>query len=389
MSMIASTFSLQSPFLIGDLLFSSGKGKEDFLFPTHGESMHTDSSDPNELKPDELLQKLYVLKENICIALAGWENEMRDLLVELKITLSYYERITRDIMHQVLQNYDMENEFAGSAFMMLVIEKDENGDFQVGRYYRGKWEEIDHITFGSVLACASGRHDFIEHLHHPFTFVTSFGEDDLRSRLTANLIMLSQWIAAEKYNGRNLDNHWGAGYEMIYFDGERFRKVDEIAYVVFETVMKEDGSMQRLHPSVINYYRYHGDVLFLYSFRLFKGTLTEDLKTNRLLMETEQGDYEPHLFIVPPIDVLPDSLPEIPLDHSFVTRHVAAGMIVYYENDTDNTFRPAAYLESNEVGLKYTFNGKLEINFSLEIHNNVEQNARMVMNSKTGKILKT
>jgi hypothetical protein len=369
MSLIASTFAEQSPFLIGDLLFSSKDGNKDFLLPTHAETGESVA----DLKPQDLAQKIFILKDNVCVALAGLESEMKALLDHLRDSFRFYDIVTRDSVHTMLHSFDLDNQFKHSAFIILVMEKDEAGNFFGGKFTsNSNWIEIEHPTFASVVAGGRGARDFINHLQQPATYASTFEDDLLKSRLTANIIMLSQWITTEKVTGRNLENLWGGGYEIIFFDGERFAKFPEIAFVVFETKIDPDGTMQRMHPSVINYYKYQGDLLLIYSFQLFRGSIEE--KEGRLQMIAEAGDYESHLFFVPPFDTPAGTLLEVPSNHSFETRHVAAGMCIWYENS--DTFRPGAYMEANEVGLKFTENGKLEVSMSLEVHNSVEENAR-------------
>lgn len=373
MSLIASTYAEQSPFLIGDLLFSSNDGNTNFRSPTHPDVMAEAAKFTADLKPQDLAQKIFILKDNVCIALAGLEYEMKALLNHLKDSLHFYDSVTRDSMHTILRSFDLNNRFARSEFIILVMEKDEEGRFFGGQFTSSSnWIEIEHPTFAEVVAGGSGARDFINHLQEPTTYASSFDDDVIKSRLTANMIMLSQWITTEKVTGRNLENLWGGGYEIIFFDGERFTKFSEIAFVVFETKMEPDGTMQRMHPSVINYYKYQGDLLQIYSFRLFRGSIEEE--SDRLLMVTEAGDYEPHLFLVPPFDTPAGTLLEVPASHSFETRNVAAGMCVWYENS--DTYRPGAFMEANEIGLRFTENGKLEVSMSLEVHNSVEENAR-------------
>jgi hypothetical protein len=377
MSLIATTFSETAPFMIGDLLFSSKRGKEDFVSPTGAEIGKSDPSLADQLNPDELFQKVYILNDHACIALAGWEDEMKGLLVYLRKKVSKVPTVTHTIMDHWLKQYDLSANFPRSVFMIFVIEKEENEKIFFGRFKLGNWINIDHPVLQSIFACGSGARTFIEYMREPFTYVSTFPDGDYRNLLTPNLIMVANWLTTEKVAGITLEEDWGCGYEIIYFDGERFRKFDEIAFVIFETKMENDGSMQRMHPSVINYYRYHGDILFLYSFRLYKGMIEED--DEKITMTTEFRDYESRLFIVGPIDAPEGTIVELPADHSFTTRHVAAGMAVWYENG--HTFRPGSYLEARDVGLQYTMNGKLEVTLSVSIHNDVEANALAAMNA--------
>lgn len=377
MSLIATTFSETAPFMIGDLLFSSNRGKDDFISPTGAQIDKPNALSENKLNPDELFQKIYILNDYVCIALAGWEDEMKGLLVYLRERIAETPVVTHVIMDNLLKAYNLDEKFPRSVFMIFVVEKKADETFFFGRFKLGNWIEIDHPVFQSMLACGSGGRTFINYMREPFTYVSTFPEGDYRNILTPNLIMVANWITTEKVAGVTLEEDWGCGYEIIYFDGTKFCKFDEIAFVVFETKMESYGSMQRMHPSVINYYKYKGDILFLYSFRLFRGTIEED--KDKITMTTEWGDYESHLFIVGPIDAPEGTIVELPADHSFVTRHVAAGMAVWYENG--NTFRPGSYLEANQVGLRYTMNGKLEVSLSMQVHNDVETNALSAMNN--------
>jgi hypothetical protein len=97
MTLIASTFSEELPFLLGDILFSSQDNIIDFITPTQIHS-YSIPGDNLKFKPSELSQKIYILNDNLAIALAGNKYEMKTLLCQLKSRISYFNYISKEII---------------------------------------------------------------------------------------------------------------------------------------------------------------------------------------------------------------------------------------------------------------------------------------------------
>jgi len=76
----------------------------------------------------------------------------------------------------------------------------------------------------------------------------------------------------------SVKKHWGAGFEMIYFDGKQFAKLDSITYVNNQGIFDEVGDIPEVPvPGIIRHYKNYGETLIITVFRIHKGALPPEL----------------------------------------------------------------------------------------------------------------
>jgi hypothetical protein len=69
--------------------------------------------------------------------------------------------------------------------------------------------------------------------------------------------MLCKLLASERLTLTSVKKHWGAGFEMIYFDGEQFAKLDSMTYVINQGIFNEVDDIPEVPvPGVILHYKY-------------------------------------------------------------------------------------------------------------------------------------
>jgi len=89
MTLIATTKNFGHPFLVGDILLTSEDEKISINLPTNTIDINKYMEFPNGA-PVGFCQKIYIIKKNVCVALAGRLNEMTLFLEELISFCSYF-----------------------------------------------------------------------------------------------------------------------------------------------------------------------------------------------------------------------------------------------------------------------------------------------------------
>lgn len=364
MSLIASTFSQELPFLLGDLLFSSKEGRPDFITPTQM-PVYPMSEIYSEYKPMELYQKIYILRDNLALALAGNAYEMKEFICNLKLRLSIYEVLNDEVIKQFLLDFDLNENFSGSSMLMLLVLKQGSEMNYVNRYSYGIWDRLENEHFGSVWASGSGAENFLFQFSTPVSFDADSPRGTVSHSITANLGLLAKWLAIEKSTGVTLRDHWGSGFEMIYFDGQKFVKFQEICFVIFEGRSDENGVTEVVYPSVVMYHFYENDTLFITSLKLEQGSCSQI--ENRICYCSDKA--ETTLFVVTPLDLPAGTAITTKQNLSFEANTIAVGYSIL--NHNQGLFNPSYFLRDGAVSVKFNHGQSVEINVPFEINQQI------------------
>src|SRR5687767_2838432 len=91
MTLIARPLGSSCPIIFSDILMTDVEVEESHVLPTIGFDITNHLSKLNDRLPAGLNQKIYILRENICVAFSGWECEIVELLKELRSFLRKFD----------------------------------------------------------------------------------------------------------------------------------------------------------------------------------------------------------------------------------------------------------------------------------------------------------
>src|SRR5690348_2109116 len=84
MTLIAITLSEKPPILTADILITSIDGKKAVKLPNRPSALSNEEVRNLVYKPDQLLQKLYVIHPNICMCAAGRVSDIKMILQDFR-----------------------------------------------------------------------------------------------------------------------------------------------------------------------------------------------------------------------------------------------------------------------------------------------------------------
>lgn len=370
MTLIASTFSQEMPFIIGDLLFSSKEGKPNFITPTQLPAPERTQGYNPEYLPYELWQKIYILRDNLALSMAGDYYEMKVFLRELKLRIAAYDVLTKEIIENFLIDFDLKKNFSESVMMILLMTDVNEETRYVNRFTSGKWDQQDDEHFGRIWASGSGAESFLLQFSAPVTFTADSPRGSASHAVTANMGLLAKWLAIEKSSGITLRDHWGAGFEMIFFDGVRFAKFQEIAFVIFEGRSDENGYTNAAFPTVVIYLYYENDILFITSLKPEPGNWSVINDNVTYFSES----VETTLFAITPLDLPAGTAIYAKQDLSFEARTIAAGYSIL--NHEQGLFNPSYFIRDSSVTVKFVHRKGLEVAVPTEINEQILKGAK-------------
>lgn len=367
--MIACTLNKGGPILLGDILVSDEKKPDEFILPTLSEDIFRYLSAEGDLFPVCLNQKMYILAPNVCIGFAGKTAYIKKFLEDIRIYCKVQSELTFSAMERFLkERKDDTWEHFSCIILVTKIEKD---GLHLCKALHGQWLRGDSDVFEEVWSTGSGSLDFLIETKRKVKIVSQFVPQDPRHALQTNTVLLSQLLARERAQLHTVKKHWGAGFEMIFFDKDHFAKIDDLTFVINQGLVNPDGTVPTPVPGIILHYKYHGDILLITCIRTFGGRTTETDK--QYIIQSNNISVRP--FIVVPLDYFGSTdFSNITRDLSFSSLHNAMGYII--ETKT-GLYLPASVNIGPELQVSYNPIEGVSITMEKEI------NERMIREAKS------
>ncbi|QXV63723.1 hypothetical protein INP83_11445 [Mucilaginibacter sp. 21P] len=101
----------------------------------------------------------------------------------------------------------------------------------------GNWIHYDERHNLDVHSAGSGAREWTEHLIENITKIEETHPSVTLCKQRALLICMS-FIARERANTNQLMDGWGGGFDVIYYEGGRFHRIDPVAYIFWVVNIK-------------------------------------------------------------------------------------------------------------------------------------------------------
>jgi hypothetical protein len=283
MTLIAMTVNtrqtdMNTPIIIGDILISS-ELKSDTAIPTFVKSVDGLLDSNAAMFPADLRQKMYIINDRLCAAFAGSVYEIKLFLEDLKLYFKYHE-VSQVNLNTFLDQYD-KNAFKESTYIICLLENTNN---QTSFFYRwGEfWDGGEVPYFGLSYAAGSGKKDFLRFIAEiaPGRQKKGIQQGLENTEPLKDMIgILCHFLGHERITIESIKKHWGAGFEVVFIENGKFKKFENITYILWNCDILENGRVGGLPYTIISN-RYDGEILWI--------TCREEGKTL--------------MFAVPPID---------------------------------------------------------------------------------------
>ena len=378
---------------MSDILWSFDVKNDKLKLPTNLIDPQICLSKTSRPFPYSLAQKTYIINDKTCITLAGHEGEMRHILKEFRNRCRYYgDEIPVEEIHRFLADFDLSKNFGESGFFIFHV-NNERDSIKVGFFNApedvhkvdtsnfvttsGIWNLLPDEHFEAVYAFGSGMKGYLNVINQRSTFQTQFEKGGGGFAFQTNSALIAKILALERASCYTIKDLWGAGFEVVYYDGQKFNKMSDIAYLICEGSFNDQGDIDFPIPRLIMFYRYANEILYITSLEIVRCTGVE--VGGSVTITSQPGEFKQAIFEVPGIDLEDiDSVP-MPGDFSFSTDHVAIGYLLEYNGTL--LFNPSASnLSGSALNIKYQQNGKLEIMMLLELNEGIRKASQVFFN---------
>jgi hypothetical protein len=376
------------PIILSDLLWSAEDEADATRLPTVGPDYAQHLPAGQKDKPRELGQKMYIIAGKICLVFAGLNGEIRTFLRVFKETFQNKGvTISRENIDRFLKAYELEHHFKASGFFITYIENRPGGSVKVNQFYSpgetnqvdpqqfnfvdGLWNSMEDPVYESTAAFGSGAKGFLQLIKQPVRFESRFPEGDFMRAVQTNTALIAKLLALERVSLYTIRENWGGGFEMAYYNGRKFDKVDNIAYVISHSQFNEAGDIGLPIPMLIMYYRYVKDILYITALEAHKYQI-EETETH-IRFTSASGEFMTTIFEVPGIDLENiDAIP-MPADFSFSTDRIAMGYSLALPDRTP--FNPSFFNLGPAVSVTFQQKKSLEVLLHRQIAADVRQAA--------------
>jgi hypothetical protein len=272
---VISSFSINNcPILLGDLLVSGDENLQLSLsIPTIGEITKVFPKGSGFV-PTGLTQKIAIMNDNLALAWAGSRISAKIIIGNLLKEAQKKSNWNFDDLSYFFADYDKEY---GDDINFIGYSNDGERIFSFG--YGTNQIKYNSENYGLVRLCGSGAINLRSSLNHFDNLSASRTTNPLESAVANTLVITTYMTGKERITCRNLSEYYGGGFEILSFVRRKFKKIDDITYLVWIGRQLRDLSWELSPPEICIKYYYLDDMLLIKraEFKTQKrGTLTCD-----------------------------------------------------------------------------------------------------------------
>ena len=369
--MIGFTLNFGEPVVVADIVAAGNYDTAVIPAPPLGEKKYLKCKD---YEPFGFVQKTYIIKNNLCIALAGTADEMKDFLFAFTSYLAGYEEvITQSHVIDFLHKYP-KRKFNQAAVVVLLIEYEAGVPTGTRRLAlpSESFKEVQSNYFDLTSAAGPGKERLLAKVAAAPGF-TGHAEGSVQRTMQRNISLFAQLLAEDKMSGDTTPGIFGAGFEAIFFNGHSFVKLDKVAYIICTCAVDEHGKIALPVPKAVMYYEYAGDILFIRSIEI--GKSKNEITAAGLILSAMPADYTIDLFDIAPVNDQPDCPGySRPANLSFFSSHIALTYALVTQNGSISY--SSVYSPLTGISVKYTDGEGIAITLKPEVSQRIIDGAK-------------
>jgi hypothetical protein len=357
MTMIACTINNGYPVILADILLSSTDKPATFSSPTLVDNLMNYLPADSMHYPFGLKQKISIITDYLCFAFSGYEHVAKGFLEDIRLHFRHRPTVSVANVEQFLKHYGVGELKGKLSFILILTEKVEKG-FQAAGITGGQWVEQKSGIFEDITVLGSGADDFLRAANRVDGNYTPRPQS-ARESIATNLSLLGSILARERSQLHTFAHHWGGGFELVFFDGERFARFEDMTFVYCHAKVNEFGYMDFPAVFKVTHYRYVEGFLLITDIETTQVS-SEDI-ADSVIYSFHGGDCRP--FIVPDIEYRGKiDAAKYTEDLSFSSRRAVLGYIL---EGKDYNYFPASFHDQG-VDVEYANGTSLKISIKKE-----------------------
>ena len=237
------------PVIVSDRAISDRQLSGKVILPTTGKET-ADSTSVTEFRV-----KTLIIKEILCVAFAGLVSEIESMRDEI-VDFFLYRNVNKETLKKFLDQMPYSKDI--SVLFALGGPEFENNKVQVA--CSGQWVQDHSKEKLDIIASGSGASKWITQFIEHENYLQSSG-DRLTDCKLRTLLACVKFNSNELHSTDQLQEGWGGGFDVIYYENGRFHRYDEVAY---SFLYATNGGVGPIKVISINHNRYeNGNAIVL------------------------------------------------------------------------------------------------------------------------------
>lgn len=276
MTLIASiTYNKSPTILIGDLLETIDSKEEIKIKLPSGngtEDINQTLEQLGKKQISNIVQKLNLLSDRLCVAVSGDAAQAKDLIETLSF-IANDKNLKLQLLNKVLSCIEPSRINQIQAIIHLVeIDPCNPSSFRTVRVHNSSVIKKQYKGDISTISGGSGANTFDKamNLINWKAYIKNNRQTDRTSILNfAGILLSSHFHAMEITYGTNLVDSWGGGIEIVTANDGKLKKIDHILHIFIdaEQIGKNGKYMVNIRNKFIKY-QYFEDLLMIRTFDL-------------------------------------------------------------------------------------------------------------------------
>lgn len=364
MTMIACTINNGYPIIHSDLLVSSQERSSTFYIPALTGNVMDLLPENSKMNPVALNRKLNQLNDRICFSFSGNVAIAGRFLDDLKAYCSFTDSISKEMLSNFLEEYDRDELDNEVTFLIVLMDLVDEHFYPIVFYNNDCLVKEDSL-FGQMFILGSGKSDFLEAVSQVSSGHYTVPESPSEA-LQLNMALVSSLLSQERLFQDSLRNNWGAGIETIYFDGQRFVRLEQVTFVFNHWFKGQEDLFGHPIPAKVTNYQYVNETLLIVDVTASKWSKTSD--EDNIIFEL--ANFNTGIFVVSGINnkIEPDRTALL-AKLSFQSTFCGMGYII---TDKDKLFVPSGFHGIRDVSVTYRHNRDLFVKVQRNLYDRIK-----------------
>ncbi len=268
MTLIASIVCNKVPLLLGDLLATTDNNISSYIAIPSSNDINNLLAATGSRKVVRLVQKINLLSDNLCVAVAGDASQARNL-IEVLSHLTNVDHLTKELVDRTIDSIQLSDrdKISHIVFFIQHDPAPSNGFVVITR--KSKDIELSEQYHGVFTGRAGTGEGAFDDLLKTFDWsaLETLRNGGIGVVQAANFIaqlFACQFTGIEYMSGQNLSDSWGGGIEIVTVHGNRLIKIGNVVHLFCLLVVDEEtGQYAICMRTKFVKYEYFEDLLLI------------------------------------------------------------------------------------------------------------------------------
>jgi hypothetical protein len=235
MTLISMINGLGFPVIVSDRAISAPGTRSNVVLPTTNRQPFSDTP------VIEFRVKSVIIREILCVAFAGNVSAIEKLYGDID-DFFLHRPVNVTNLRQLLDGLEYDRDVS----FLIALGGPEFTDNRVMVVHTPDFATDDTKEDLDIISAGSGAKRWTEYFVANAGYLEPTGIRSLDSKQRALLACIS-FVSHEQYSTRQLEDGWGGGFDIVYYDNGRFQRYDQVTWAIYAVNVDQPERLQPLN----------------------------------------------------------------------------------------------------------------------------------------------